>query len=592
MEPFHADAWCLLGMSQRAQGQTSPAIASLQEALRLRPDFVEAHINLGNVFAGMQRWPEAIPHYRQALRLKPDHVDAHTNLGAAQQGQGELQLAVASYRRALRLNPRHVQAHVNLADALLAMGRAQDALASCQTALRLQNDFPSALMNKGRALSKLGRTEEALDCLRRALRIQPDYLAAQINLGNLLFGERRYAEAQSAYEAAVRAHPDSSLARYSVGLAQSEQGQFEFAVANYREALRLQPARADALQNLGVALLAQLKLTEARQVFHRLQALEPDATSAQLGLAACYLVDGDYEHGWPAYEGRLRMPGLEPRHGIPRWTGEPLAGRSLLLFAEQGLGDTLHFIRYARMLKARGARIVLACQAALGRLLAAHPDLDELFILGSAEELPRSDFYLPLLSAPGTFRTDASTIPREVPYLWADPELTDQWRQELAEIDGFKIGIAWQGARDYRLDRWRSIPLADFAPLARLPGVRLVSLQKGFGSEQVATADFPVLDFSDRLDEVAGPFMDTAAVICGLDLVVTSDTAIAHLAGALGESVWVALPFSPNWRWLLGRDDSPWYPTMRLFRQTAIDGWPDVFERIAKAVQTRRSEVA
>ena len=283
------------------------------------------------------------------------------------------------------------------------------------------------------------------------------------------------------------------------------------------------------------------------------------------------------------------MPGLLPQPNLPRWTGEPLAGRRLLLLAEQGLGDTLQFIRYARLLKERGARVVLAAQAALGRLLASHPDLDELFILGSAEELPRCDFYLPLLSAPGAFRTTASTIPCEVPYLWADPELTDQWRAELAGIDGFKIGIVWQGSRDYGFDRWRSIPLAQFAPLASLPGVRLVSLQKGFGSEQVAAVDFSVLDLSGRLDEGTGPFMDTAAVIRNLDLVVTPNTAIAHLAGALGVPVWVALPFSPDWRWLQGRDDSPWYPTMRLFRQTTFGGWPDVFERIAKAVQQRRS---
>ena len=188
--------------------------------------------------------------------------------------------------------------------------------------------------------------------------------------------------------------------------------------------------------------------------------------------------------------------------------------------------------------------------------------------------------------------TTAATIPCEVPYLWANPELTDRWRKELAGIEGFKIGIAWQGCRDYDADRWRSIPLARFAPLARLPGVRLISLQKGFGSEQVAAVDFPVLDLSGRLDEAAGPFMDTAAVIRGLDLVVTSDTAIPHLAGALGVPVWVALPFSADWRWLRQRHDSPWYPTMRLFRQTIFDGWPDVFERIAQAVQAHRSERA
>jgi hypothetical protein len=269
-----------------------------------------------------------------------------------------------------------------------------------------------------------------------------------------------------------------------------------------------------------------------------------------------------------------------------------LAGRSLLLVAEQGFGDTIHFVRYARLLKQRGARVVLAAQPALGRLLASAADLDELFLFGSADALPRCDFYLPLMSAPLALGTTASTIPRDVPYLAADPALIDRWRQELAEIEGFKIGIVWQGARDYRFDHQRSIPLADFAPLARLPGVRLISLQKGFGSEQMSAIDFPVLDLSGRLDEVAGPFMDTAAVIRNLDLVVTANTAIAHLAGALGAPVWLALQHAPDWRWLEGREDSPWYPTMRIFRQTAPGRWADVFQRIAAAVQARGPETA
>jgi hypothetical protein len=212
--------------------------------------------------------------------------------------------------------------------------------------------------------------------------------------------------------------------------------------------------------------------------------------------------------------------------------------------------------------------------------------VDELFILGSAAEFPRCDFYLPLLSAPAVLHSAASTIPAEVPYVWPDAALTDHWRKELAAIEGFKIGIVWQGARNYRFDRWRSIPLAQFAPLARLPGVRLISLQKGFGSEQIATVDFPVLDLSGRLDDATGPFMDTAAVIRNLDLVVTPNSAMVHLAGALGAPVWLALPLSPDWRWLRGRDESPWYPTLRLFRQTTIGDWPDVFQRMVAAVQT------
>jgi hypothetical protein len=301
------------------------------------------------------------------------------------------------------------------------------------------------------------------------------------------------------------------------------------------------------------------------------------------------LLQGDFERGWPAYEARLHLPGVLPQLSLPRWAGEPLAGRRLLLLAEQGFGDTFQFLRYVRLLKQQGAEIVLAVQAPLRRLLASHPDVDELVLLNAPTTWPRCDSYLPLLSAPAALRTNLSTIPRDVPYLWADPGLTAEWRRELAGIEGFKIGIGWQCLRNFPSDEERAIPLAQFAPLASLPGVRLISLQKGLGSEQIATVDFPLLDFSDRLDEAAGAFMDTAALIGSVDLVVTSDTAIAHLAGALGAPVWVALQLVPNWRWMLKRDDSPWYPSMRLFRQTAAGQWPDVFERIAQAVQKLRS---
>ncbi len=287
----------------------------------------------------------------------------------------------------------------------------------------------------------------------------------------------------------------------------------------------------------------------------------------------------------------MRKPGFLTAARPAALDGRTPGRRRLLLVAEQGSGDTLQFLRYARLLKARGAYVVLAVQAALGRLLASATDWDELFLLDCGREPPRTDFYLPLLSAPYALSTDAATIPCEVPYLSADPELTDRWRRELAGIEGFKIGVVWQGSRSYAWDRWRSFPLAQLGPLASLPGVRLVSLQKGFGSEQVAAVDFPVLDLSDRLDEAAGPFVDTAAVISHLDLVITADTAIADLAGALGAPVWIPLQFSPDWRWLLDRDDSPWYPSVRLFRQQTFGQWPDVFGRIVQAIREGRSEM-
>ena len=463
-------------------------------------------------------------------------------------GQDKLDEAVARYSQAVALRPDYAEAHNNLGNALLAAGPAPTRpWHSSSKRLALKPNYADAHYNLGNTLKNQGQLDRAAACYLQAIALRPDHAEAHYNLGNTL-------------QAAGQARPGPGAVRAS---------------------LALRPDYAKAVKNLALTLRDQLRLAEARQAFERLHALEPDEPDAELGLATCYLVEGDYERGWPAYEARLRMPELSMQPDLPRWQGEPLAGRSLLLLAEQGLGDTLHFVRYARLFKEQGARVVLAVQPALGRLLASSADMDELFLLGSAAALPRCDFYLPLLSAPGALGTTASTIPGEVPYLAADPELTEHWRQELAEIEGFKIGIAWQGSRDYRSDRWRSIPLAQFAPLARLPGVRLISLQKGFGSEQIAAVDFPVLDLSDRLDEAAGPFMDTAAVIRNLDLVVTSDTAIAHLAGALGAPVWVALRFSPDWRWLRDRDDSPWYPTMRLFRQTTFGHWPDVFERMA-----------
>jgi Flp pilus assembly protein TadD len=578
LRPDIAEVHNNLGVILKNQGRLDQAAAEYQQAIALKPDFVEACNNLGNVLRQQGQLDQAAARYQQAIALKPDYAEAHNNLGIILWQQDKLDQAVARYQQALALKPNFAEAHNNLGNALKRQGKFDQALARFEQAIALRPDYAEAhsnlgsvLLSLGNVLKEQGKFDQALARFEQALVLRPDYAEAHNNLGNLLLGQDKLDEAAAHYEQALALKPDFAEAHNNLGTVLSEQGKLDEAAARYEQAL----------------------------------ALRPDFADAQMGLATCFLVRGDYERGWPGYETRLRVSGFVPPHGLPRWRGEPLAGRSLLLWAEQGLGDTLQFVRYGRLLKKRGARVVLACPAALGRLLASQadsrefdrqgpdrqgPDWDELFILGSTAELPRTDFYLPLLSAPGALGTTAATIPREVPYLWADPELSADWRRELAGMDGFKIGIAWQGSRDPALDRGRSIPLAHFAPLARLPGVRLISLQKGFGSEQVATVDFPILDLSGRLDEVAGPFMDTTAVIGNVDLVVTSDTSIAHLAGALGAPVWVALQFAAEWRWLLERDDSPWYPTMRLFRQTTFGGWPDVFDRIAEAVQARRLE--
>ncbi|HEX4142603.1 MAG TPA: tetratricopeptide repeat protein [Pirellulales bacterium] len=590
-EPAELDALLARAVGHHRAGRLDEAATAYGEILTLRPDIAEVHCNLGVILKGQGRLDEAVARYQHAIALKPEFVEAYNNLGNALREQGKPDQAAARYRQAIALRPQYAEAHNNLGIILFHEDKLDQAVAQYEQALALKPDLAEAHNNLGNALKRQGKFDQAAARFEHAIALWPDYAEAHCNLGNVLLGQGKPDEATERYERALALRPDYAEALCNLGHALMQLGEHDRALARLEHALALDPDYADAHKNLGSTLLDQLKLPAAREAFGRLRALRPDSIDAHVGLATCYFLEGDYERAWPAYEGRMQMAKLGPLLDRPRWTGEPLAGRSLLLVTEQGLGDTLQFVRFARVLKEQGARVVLACPPAVGRLLASYPDLDELFVLGSAAELPLTDYYLPLLSVPGVLGTTVSSIPARVPYLLADAELIDRWRRELASVDGFKIGIVWQGARDYSSDRWRSIPLSQFAPLARLPGVRLISLQKGFGAEQIAAVGFPVLDLSDRLDVTAGPFMDTAAVIQNVDLVVTPDTAIGHLAGALGAPIWLALQFSPNWRWLLGRDDSPWYPIVRLFRQTDSGGWPDVFERIANAVQACRAEI-
>ncbi len=589
-EPSALDALIALAQREFGAGRLVEAAAAYGKILAIRPNIAEAHNDLGTILARQGKFEEAAAQYERAAALKPGLYQAYNSLGNILWKQGKLDGAVVRLEQALALRPDLVEARNSLGTILAQQGRLEEAVNQYERVVALKPDLAEAHNNLGNVLWQQGKLNLAIARYQQAIILRPEYAEAHNNLGNTLLSLGRLDDAARWFEQALVLRPEYPEAHSNLGNLLRKQGKLDQAIGRYQQALALRPDYAEVHYNLGFTLRDQGKLEEAAARYENALALRPDYPDARLGLATCYLVEGDFERGWPAYEERLRIRGFVNLPNLPRWTGEPLAGRRLLLLAEQGLGDTLHFVRYARLLKEQGARVVLACPSALSRLLATHPDLDELFILGSAKDWPDCEFFLPLVSAPYAFRTDCATIPRKVPYLTADPALTDHWRRKLAALDGFKIGIVWQGSRDYPSDCLRSMPLAEFAPLAGLPGVRLVSLQKGFGSEQVAAVDFPVLDLSDQLDEEAGPFMDTAAVIRSLDLVVAPDTATAHLAGALGAPVSLALQFSPDWRWLLNRDDSPWYPTMRLFRQSTFGQWSDVFDRIANAVKARRSE--
>ncbi len=309
---------------------------------------------------------------------------------------------------------------------------------------------------------------------------------------------------------------------------------------------------------------------------------DPDYAEAHVNLAYFRFLLGNLEEGWPEYEWRWKRRDFTlPPFRQPLWDGSNLEGRTVLIFAEQGLGDTIQFIRYAGLVKQRGGKVIVQCQRLLLRLLATCAGIDRLVPEG--DEPPPFDLQAPLLNLPGIFRTTVASIPGNTPYLRADCVSSDHWQKQLRGMPGYKVGIAWQGNPDHALDRRRSLPLQSFAPLAELPRVRLVSLQKGPGREQLTEQGerLGVLDLTDRLED----FADTAALMSSLDLVITVDTAVAHLAGALHIPTWLVLPRIPDWRWLLERDDSPWYPSMRLFRQSTWGDWAGVIERLTEALR-------
>ena len=586
-EPNHADAMHLLGVIAHQVGKHDIAVEHIERAIGLNGNVAAFHNNLGEAYLALGRIPEAVACYRQALQLKPDYTVAHNNLGAAFKDQGKLDEAVACCRRALELKPDYAEAHNNLGVAFKDQGKLDEAVACLRRALELKPHFAAAHNNLGLACWDQGKRDEALACWRRALELKPDYAEAHYNLGNAMKDQGKLDEALACYRRALELKPDYAEAHNSLGVAFTEQGKLDEAVACYHRALELKPGYAGAHSNLGLAFQNQGKLDEALACYRRALELEPDLAEAHWNRSYAWLLAGDFQRGWPEHKwGLQQKESSSRRFPQPIWDGARLEGKTLLILADQGLGDTIQFVRYASLVKELAMTVVVECQKPLLPIL-ARCCVDHLVEQGTA--LPPFDVYAPLIDLPSIFRTTLDNIPAAIPYLFAAPPLVEQWRRKLSDLAGFKIGIHWQGNPAYRGDCYRSIGLSNFLALAQIPNVCLISLQKGAGSEQLAEVSdlFPIIDLAGELDEASGPLMDTAAIMMNLDLVVTSDTAIAHLAGALGVPVWVALPLAPDWRWLLDRDDSPWYPTMRLFRQRKLGDWAGVFDDIRKALRER-----
>jgi tetratricopeptide (TPR) repeat protein len=573
-----ADAWSLLGEALLAQRRAAEAADALRQAVAARPDQADGHYQLGVALGRLGQPEAAAASYREAARLDPRHAAALTDLGVTLAQQGRLHEAVEALGRAAAARPEFAPAHHNLGVALAQQGRLEEGAAALREALRRRPDYPEAHYNLGNTLGELGRRDEALACYRRAVELRPDYADALNNLGLALTEAGKPGEAVVLLRQALRLRPELAAARNNLGLALADLGRFDEAAACYEAVLAKDPGNVDAHTNLGSAYKEAGRLEEAVACYDQALRLKPDGASAHWNRALAWLQAGDYARGWAGYEWRWKRKGARPRAlPVPAWDGSPLEGRSILLWCEQGLGDAIQFARYAPLVQARGGRVVLECPPPLRRLFASLPGVDQLSTEG--EPPPPCDCHAPLMSLPHLFQTTLATVPADVPYLAADPGRVAHWRSRLPL--GLRVGVAWAGNPHHKWDRWRSFPPGALAPLAAVPGVVLVVLQKGPGLEALR-AD-PVPFPPKHLDGFGpdAPFEETAAVIAALDLVVSADTAPAHLAGALAAPVWVPLAAISDWRWLRGRPDSPWFPTLRLFRQRTLGDWGDVFERMA-----------
>jgi tetratricopeptide (TPR) repeat protein len=496
---------------------------------------------------------------------------------------GDLRQAEAIYRRILLQEPAQFETRLNLGTLLHETGRFADAMAVYRMGLALDGAQAELWSNLGSSLTAAGELEQAISACRQALAINPRSPSAHNNLGNALKARTELPEAKAHFQQAIALRPDFAFAHNNLGAILYSQDDLPGAAASIRRALELNPDYPDALLNLGNVLCDLGQWQEAIALCRRAIALRPDSPSAHWNLGLMLLRLADFQNGWAEYEWRWRIKDLIiPRWEFPQplWNGQPLGGKKILLHLEQGYGDAIQFMRYAPLVAARGGRVVLYAHPALAKLFRTTPAVEQ--VVPWDQPVPAFDVHFPLLSLPRLFATDLSNIPAGTPYLTADPKLKSAWQARLNATIGLKIGLAWEGRPTHVAMFRRSIPLAALSPLAEFPEVQLISLQKGLAARQVARLDFPIIDWTNELND----FADTAALIDGLDLVITGDTAVAHLAGALGKPVWLLLPFVPDWRWLLDRADSPWYPTMRIFRQNTGRDWHSPIAEVLAALRS------
>jgi len=492
---------------------------------------------------------------------------------------GDLRQAEYIFKKILGKKHNNVEALYNLGALHAQLGHYDLAITYIEKSIRIDPNNANAYYVLGRASQEKGELDKAITCYRRVIRLNPFFLLASYYLGEALQDKGELDEAMLYYEKELRINPDHADTYNNIGIILHSKGEIDESIRYYEKALVLNPGSENVYNNFAFALKDNGVLDKAIYCYQKALQLNPAQALIHYGLSMTLLLDGNFNEGWKEYEWR-RQTGAFSQYvrnfARPLWDGSDIAGRTILLHDEQGFGDTIQFIRYAHLLAQKGAKVIVECQREIVNLLKSVDGIQQVIARGEESEF---DIYCPLLSLPLMFNTTLDSIPAKIPYVAGDPLLVQKWRDKLRyDNSKFKVGLVWAGKPEHKNDRNRSCRLEVFSPFAELGDISFYSLQKGRAAEQAKNPPgaMKLLDYTDDISD----FSDTAGLIMNLDLIVSVDTSVVHLAGALGKPVWTLLPFAPDWRWLLRREDCPWYPTMRLFRQPSPGNWQAVIAKV------------
>jgi tetratricopeptide (TPR) repeat protein len=547
VQPNNFHVLHLLGVVFYEKSDYDGAIDSITKALQINPNDPDAYFNLGNTYAEKGELDEALVCFLKSAEINPELFEAYNNIGNIFMERKQFDKGIMYYQRALNLNPGLADVYCNLADAFVATQQ----------------------------------IDEAIACYQEIMQLDPSIAMSYFHIGNLLQGKGRYDEAVHYYQKAIEISPTNAELYNNLGTAIYQKGFVEESITYYKKALVLNPDYAVAYSNLGIALHNQGKLDEAFAAYQKALYIKPDIADAHLNTSLIHLIKGNFEKGWKEFEWRWRTKEFIPQQRNfpqPLWDGSDIEGKTILLYAEQGFGDTIQFVRYAPFVAQRNAKVIIECLNDVKSLVQTVDGVSHVVVRG--EPLPEFDLQCPLLRLPFVFNTTKETIPVQIPYLFIAPESVQRWKELIQHDDSkLKIGIAWSGNPKHINDRNRSFSLDTFVPLSKVEDIAFYSLQKANN----LSSSMNLIDYTDEFHD----FSDTGALIENLDLIVSVDTAVVHLAGSLGKPVWVLLPYVPDWRWMLNRDDSPWYPTMRLFRQPSPGDWKSVIATLSEELQKK-----